>query len=89
MNTPIICPHDKTELVQYAAHFNCPKCQKSYPVKDGVVLTLDKPDAFYEGAYGNQTHFIPRSEKPWHVWPLWLIRCAFDSENYFIRVSTA
>jgi len=38
---------------------------------------LEIPDDFYEGHYGNQTHFVPRSEKPWYVWPLWLINSGY------------
>lgn len=73
----LICPHDKATLQAYAGYYHCPDCQRRYPLIDGVVCTLDKPDAFYEGAYGNQTHFLPRSEKPWHVWPLWLINSGY------------
>jgi SAM-dependent methyltransferase len=73
----LICPHDKTTLRACAGHYICPHCQRRYPVVDGVVCTLDQPDAFYEGAYGNQTHFLPRSEKLWHVWPLWLINSGY------------
>lgn len=40
MNIPIICPHDKTELVQQAAHFNCSKYQQYYFVKDTYVRKI-------------------------------------------------
>jgi SAM-dependent methyltransferase len=46
-------------------------------VQDGVVCTLDHPDEFYEGVYETTVHFLPRSEKPWHVWPLWLINSGY------------
>jgi SAM-dependent methyltransferase len=42
-----------------------------------VIRTLDCPDNFYEGAYENQVHFLPRSERPWHAWPLWLINSGY------------
>ncbi|RUQ38283.1 MAG: class I SAM-dependent methyltransferase [Candidatus Competibacteraceae bacterium] len=77
MTPQLICPHDKATLQAHAGYYHCPDCQRRYPLIDGVVCTLDKPDAFYEGAYGNQTHFLPRSEKPWHVWPLWLINSGY------------
>jgi SAM-dependent methyltransferase len=34
---------------------------------------LEGDDRFYEGAYENVVRFLPRSEAPWHVWPLWLV----------------
>jgi SAM-dependent methyltransferase len=73
----LICPHDKSILQIHARQYHCPSCHRNYPVVDGVICTLEKPDPFYEGAYGNQTDFIPRSEKPWHVWPLWLINSGY------------
>lgn len=81
-NTPtislaLICPRDRATLRALRGYYNCPHCQRNYPVVEGVVCTLDKPDEFYEGTYGNQTHFLPRSEKPWHVWPLWLINSGY------------
>ncbi len=41
------------------------------------MCTLDLPDDFYEGAYHNRTLFLPRSERPWHIWPLWLINSGY------------
>lgn len=38
---------------------------------------LDRSDDFYEGAYENKVFFMPRSERPWHVWPLWLINSGY------------
>lgn len=73
MNIPLICPHDHQLLTEHALHFTCANCKRTYQIIDGVVCTLEKPDDFYEGAYENQTRFLPKSEKPWHVWPLWLI----------------
>jgi SAM-dependent methyltransferase len=46
-------------------------------VQDGVVRLLKDADDFYEGSYDNQVHFLPRSEHPWHTWPLWLINSGF------------
>ena len=72
MTIALICPHDHHLLVEHSTHFACTHCNRNYQITDGVVCTLDKPDEFYEGAYENQTRYVPRSEKPWHVWPLWL-----------------
>jgi len=73
MTLSLICPHDRHALSENESGFSCIACGRQYPIQDGVVCTLDHPDAFYEGAYENQTYFVPRSEKPWYTWPLWLI----------------
>lgn len=41
------------------------------------MCTIDRPDEFYEGAYENKVYFLPRSERPWHAWPLWLINSGY------------
>lgn len=64
MTLSLICPHNKATLQAHAGYHHCPDCQGHYPLIDGVVCTVEEPNAFYEGAYGNQTHFLPRSEKP-------------------------
>jgi SAM-dependent methyltransferase len=38
-----------------------------------VLRFLDRTDEFYEGAYQSQVAILPRSERAWHVWPLWLV----------------
>ncbi len=74
----IICPNCKGMLAATAGEtFSCPACGRHYPIKDGVICTLDRPDDFYEGAYENQVHFLPRSENLWHAWPLWLINSGY------------
>lgn len=74
---PLLCPNDRTPLILATEGGICPACQKSYPLRHGVMCLLDQPDEFYEGHYGNQTHFLPRSENPWHAWPLWLINSGY------------
>ena len=73
----LICPHDKASLHESSDGFSCDRCGRKYPVEDGVVRLLEKTDDFYEGAYENQVRFLPRSEKPWHIWPLWLINSGY------------
>jgi SAM-dependent methyltransferase len=77
MTLPLICPHDRQPLSDIETGFSCPACGRQYPLQDGVVCTLGGPDDFYEGAYENQVRFIPRSERPWHAWPLWLINSGY------------
>jgi SAM-dependent methyltransferase len=69
----LICPGDRAALTFGPEGYSCSTCGRTYPVIDGVVRTLDRPDAFYEGAYENATRFVPKSEAWWHAWPLWLI----------------
>jgi SAM-dependent methyltransferase len=69
----VICPHDRHALSESESGLFCAECGRHYPIRDGVVCILDHPHAFYEGAYENTTRFLPRSEKIWHAWPLWLI----------------
>jgi len=73
MTISLICPHDRCPLAESESGLSCTECGRQYPIQEGVVRTLDHPDDFYEGAYENQVHFLPPSEKPWHAWPLWLI----------------
>lgn len=77
MTLPLICPHDRHSLLEVESRFACAQCGRQYPIQDGVVCTLDHPDDFYEGAYESQVRFLPRSEKPWRVWPLWLINSGY------------
>ena len=78
MTISLICPHDHQKLVELSAHFECTLFVGApYQIDDGVICMLDEPDQFYEGAYENQVRFVPRSEKPWHVWPLWLINSGY------------
>lgn len=77
MQVPLICPTDRALLEEVLCSYKCPKCYKSYLVKDGVACMLDKPDPFYEGHYGNQTHFLPRSDNIFHSWPLWFINSGY------------
>lgn len=77
MTLPLICPYDRHLLSESESGLFCAECGRQYPVLGGVVCTLDHHDDFYEGAYENQTRFLPHSEKPWHAWPLWLINSGY------------
>lgn len=74
---PLICPQDRAPLRQLEDAYVCLDCGQTYPIREDIACMLAAPDAFYEGHYGNQTQFLPRSEKPWHVWPLWLINSGY------------
>ncbi len=70
----LVCPRDHTRLEAVSdQEMRCAECGRSYPVHNGIVSVLDAPNAFYEGAYLNQTRFLPKSERIWHAWPLWLL----------------
>ncbi|OGU16582.1 MAG: hypothetical protein A2076_02585 [Geobacteraceae bacterium GWC2_53_11] len=68
---------DKTALAKLGLSYCCPACNKSYPLEKGVIKFLEQADDFYEGAYECQVRFIPRSERIWHIWPLWLINSGY------------
>lgn len=73
----LICPHDKRTLLEAKSGFSCESCGRIYPVEDDVVRLLEQTDEFYEGAYENQVRFLPLNEKPWRIWPLWLINSGY------------
>jgi SAM-dependent methyltransferase len=77
MTLSLICPHDRHPLSESESGLSCAECERQYPIQNGVVCTLDHPDDFYEGAYENRVYFLPRGEKPWHAWPLWLINSGY------------
>lgn len=74
MTVSLICPSCRARLDESSAdRCLCSACGRRYPIEDGVVRLLERTDEFYEGAYQNQVNYVPRSENPWHVWPLWLL----------------
>ncbi len=77
MIVSIICPVDRHALEEAAAGLCCGLCGRTFPIQNGVICTLGRLDDFYEGAYESETRFLPRSERPWHVWPLWLINSGY------------
>lgn len=77
MTVPLICPYDRHVLEVATAGLCCGLCGRTFPIQNGVICTLGRLDDFYEGAYESETRFLPRSERPWHVWPLWLINSGY------------
>lgn len=77
MTLPLVCPHDMHSLSETATELLCVECGRQFPVKDGVICTLDTLNDFYEGTYEHEMQFIPRSERPWHAWPLWLVNSGY------------
>lgn len=78
MSARTVCPHDGGFIYSVKPTlYRCPVCHRDYPIEGGVLRLLAEPDEFYEGAYGNQIRFLPQSERPWHIWPLWLINSGY------------
>ena len=69
----LICPDDRSPLDERDGAFECAQCARRFARIDNVVQFLESEDAFYEGTYLNQVHFVPRSERWYHLWPVWLI----------------
>lgn len=78
-NPPLICPKTHQPLYLSKDHLFYQTIDESvkYPFKEGVIRFLDNDDKFYEGAYTATVKWLPKSEKWYHIWPLWLI-----SNNY-------
>ena len=69
----LICPLDRTSLIERDTAWICETCGREFPRNGKVVRFMDSPDSFYEGTYLNKVHFVPKSER-WHrLWPVWLI----------------
>lgn len=77
MKLSLVCPADHQLLEDIGDALRCSQCGAAYPMEDGIIRFLQKDDPFYEGVYRNQVHYVPRSERPWHVWPLWLINSGY------------
>jgi SAM-dependent methyltransferase len=75
--TELYCPAGHGQLEDNGDQVRCPTCELRFPVVRGVVRSLDETDTFYEGTYLNHVRYVPRSERPWHAWPLWLITNGF------------
>lgn len=73
-----ICPKCKKNLHgNTSTMISCQNCGAEFAIERDVVRFLEHDDAFYEGAYQNNTKYKPRSERFYHVWPLWLINSGY------------
>jgi len=78
MSVEFICPYCMQVLkANMSPSASCTGCGRLYSQDEGVVRFLDQKHDFYEGAYENQVRFVPRSERIWHTWPLWLINSSY------------
>jgi len=78
----LVCPSDHAPLSDAppsdgASGLRCPECQREFPVERSVVRCMDASDEFYEGRYLNTINFVPRNERFWWSWPLWLINSGY------------
>lgn len=82
-NLPLICPktHQQLYLSNNHRFYHTADGSKQYPIEDGVVRFLEKTDEFYEGAYMATVKWLPKSEKWYHRWPLFLV-----SSGYILAV---
>jgi SAM-dependent methyltransferase len=76
-NVDLICKADKSIMARVGDSYHCAICTAEYPIRDGVAVSVVANDEFYEGAYDNTIKFVPRSERPWHAWPLWLLNSGY------------
>jgi SAM-dependent methyltransferase len=76
LSLTLVCPADREPLVsdRDASSFDCPRCNQSYPVENGVVRFLPGVDDFYEGRFVGASGFVPRDESFLRAWPLWQMR---------------
>jgi SAM-dependent methyltransferase len=75
---PLICPEDHVLLVaEGALELRCPVCERLYRIEAGVLRLSPGDDPFYEGTYHNHVAYRPRGERPWQIWPLWLINSGY------------
>lgn len=59
MKNLIVCPKCKNPLNWTESCGECKKCNKKYPVKDGIIAFLADNDKFYENTYTRQIHYVP------------------------------
>jgi SAM-dependent methyltransferase len=72
----LVSPITRTSLNidEGKSQYISPSKDETFPLFNGKVISfLPSPDTFYEGAYLNRVKYVPKSEKWYHVWPLWLI----------------
>lgn len=77
MSTELACPKDHAVLEAQGEAYRCPSCAELFPVEKGVVRFMEATDDWYEGRYLHTLGYLPRSESPPFVWPLWLIKAGY------------
>jgi len=88
----LISPESNKELFKDSKN-SCLTTQdglENFTIIDGAYKFLKIDDSFYEGAYLNRTKFIPNSNNPFNIVPLWMINHGylFAVRNTFARGST-
>jgi SAM-dependent methyltransferase len=74
MSVRLICPVDKVLLIRVEPDKAiCTECGREYPVKNNVIQMTETIDENYEGSYKNRIKYVPKNNRPWSIWPLWLI----------------
>ena len=78
----LICPKDSSllEFNSKENFFYCSSCSSKYPIEEGVIVFLDKKDAFYEGEYVNNLttiKYLPKTKSFLSMFPLWLINSGY------------
>jgi len=77
----LVCPSDRSALSLSHDHdgaaYVCGDCGERFAVADGVVRFLGVPDDFYEGRFLHTIQYVPRSERWYDAWPLWLINSGY------------
>jgi len=75
----LICPHDRYPLEKDVEMemFFCGHCARRFPITESVIRLLEDENHFYEGSFKNQVKFLPRCERWYAVWPLWLLNSGY------------
>jgi SAM-dependent methyltransferase len=79
MTLTLDCPSDRSslDLEDGGAAYVCARCQRRFRTDAGVVRFLGGADDFYEGCYLYTIRCVPRSERIWAAWPLWLMNSGY------------
>lgn len=79
MNDILICPktHKKLNLSADGRFYQTDDGENKYPIEEGVIRFIEKNDEFYEGAYTATVKWTPKSEKWFHIWPLWSLSSGY------------
>lgn len=75
MTDLLICPktHKKLYLSADGKYYQTEDGEIKYPIENGIIRFIEKNDDFYEAKYSATVEWVPKSEKWYHIWPLWFI----------------